>query len=96
MAYNSALFKCLVPSFNNLGPSLWTYETTDGAADVNTAGYFSNAQTFGVKVGDLVIVTDTDASPVTTTIHRFMDLSTSNKSADVDNGDTLTTGTDSD
>lgn len=47
----------------------WVYRSTDPAADVDAADYFSNGYDLGMKVGDLVEVTDTDTS-TTITIHR--------------------------
>lgn len=48
------------------GNALWGYRSTDDAATVNTAGYFTNGLDLGLKVGDLIAVTDTDASPPAT------------------------------
>jgi hypothetical protein len=82
--------KLLAGSMASTGPSLWTYESTDAAATVDAANYFTNAAQLGMKVGDLILVTDTDASPPIVTIHRY------NAAGDVTDGDTLVTGTDSD
>lgn len=50
----------------NMGSSnnMWIYRSTDDAATVNSAGYITNATELGMKVGDLVHIVDTDASPV--------------------------------
>jgi hypothetical protein len=47
------------------GGNLWGYASTDDAATVNSANYFTNGLQLGMKVGDLVAVIDTDASPNT-------------------------------
>ena len=54
----------------NQFPAQWAYNSVDGAAAlVDAAGYFSNAKKLGMKVNDIVFVTDTDASPVLMTTH---------------------------
>lgn len=90
--------KLLMPSFDN-GTNqcaFWSYTSTDAAAVVDGDGYISNGQDLGMKVGDLVYVVDSDASPVIVTLHRVVSLSTSNRSVDLSDGNTAVTGTDSD
>lgn len=48
---------------------IWMYRSTDVATDVDAADYFSNGSALGMRVGDVVIVCDTDTS-TTMTIHR--------------------------
>jgi hypothetical protein len=52
-----------------VGGRIWEYRSTDAAADVDGDGYITDAVALGMKVGDLVLVHDTDASPYTVTIH---------------------------
>lgn len=47
----------------------WAYRSTDVATDVDATDYFSNGHALGMKVGDIVEVTDTDTS-TTITLHR--------------------------
>lgn len=47
----------------------WAYRSTDVATDVDAAGYFTNGDALGMKVGDIVEVCDTDTS-TTITLHR--------------------------
>lgn len=47
----------------------WAYRSTDVATDVDATGYFTNGRALGMKVGDIVEVTDTDTS-TTMTLHR--------------------------
>ena len=49
--------------------SIWTYESTDASTVVDGDGYITNADALGMKVGDIVFVSDTDASPLITTTH---------------------------
>ena len=48
---------------------IWSYSSTDVATDVDASGYFTNGDALGMKVGDLMIVLDTDTS-TTMTLHR--------------------------
>lgn len=48
--------------------SWWSYRSTDDFATVKASGYISNAYEMGMRAGDLIVVTDTDASPPTVTI----------------------------
>lgn len=50
--------------------NIWSYRSTDAASVVDGANYFTNGGSLGMKVGDIVYVTDTDASPVITTVHQ--------------------------
>lgn len=60
MAYDTANPpKLLVGRFAGSGISLWTYTSADVAATVDDAGYFTNGDALGMKVGDFVLVHDT-------------------------------------
>lgn len=48
----------MIPSIGDR-PALWSYESADDDATVNGAGYISNADDLGMKVGDMVYVFDT-------------------------------------
>ncbi len=60
----------ILSGFNADSISFWSYESTDDAATVDGDGYITNADALGLKVNDLVFVTDTDASPPIVTSHR--------------------------
>jgi len=62
--------KLLLSSIGGSGIQIWSYASTDAAAVVDGANYITNGGSLGMKVGDLVYVTDTDASPVITTLHQ--------------------------
>lgn len=49
---------------------VWRYRSTDAAATVDAANYITNGGSLGLKVGDIMWVTDTDASPPITTLHQ--------------------------
>lgn len=74
----------------NVYPSIWGYNSTDTATAVDASGYITNAKQLGMRAGDLVIVTDTDASPVVTTTHRVVSVNATTGAADLsDLGATL-------
>jgi len=94
MAYattNPPLLK--TASFTNAAgeSSTWTYSSTDNATAVDAPGYITNAKALGIKVADLIEVTDTDASPVIVTLHRA--ISYSGDVLTISTGDTAVTGT---
>ncbi len=43
----------------------WVYKSTDAASAVRVSGYFTDGWQLGMRQGDLVLVVDTDASPIT-------------------------------
>jgi len=95
MAYSTSNPPILISTGLAGTGQIWKYDSTDAAAVVDTDGYFSNGQLLGMKVGDLVIVRDTDASPSVTTLHTVASLSTSDNSVDLlDAGATVDTDTD--
>jgi len=96
MAYSTSNPPVLISQDIGGSNKTWRYNSTDAASAVDADGYFSNGKSLGMKVGDLVIVTDTDASPPVVTTHRVVSVSTTDQSVDVSNGDTTVTGTDSD
>ncbi len=58
---------CLVSSIGS-APSLWVYTSTDVHTDVDAAGYFTDGDALGLKVGDVMLVSKSSAT-IGTTIH---------------------------
>lgn len=85
--------KLLVQGVGGSGPSIWSYSSTDAAATVDAANYITDGGSLGLKVGDLVYVVDTDASPVIVTLHQVS--ATGNGTTDLNDLTTITQ-TDSD
>lgn len=82
--------KCLMPTIGGFGPSIFTYQSTDAATVVDQSGYISNARDLGMKVGDVVFVTDTDASPIVMTTHIVTAINATTGAADLsDTGATV-------
>ena len=73
MTYSNAGLRCLIPSIGG-GPALFVYTSTDAHGTVEGAGYFSDGGDFGMKVGDIVIVVDSDTGAGNTTIHSVNDV----------------------
>lgn len=67
MAYGTSGLRLLQ---NGMGsaPSLWTYVSTDIHTTVAGASYFTDGSARGMKVGDIVLVSKSDAT-IGTTIH---------------------------
>jgi hypothetical protein len=66
MPYNSNYLSCVTPHGGLSGSNLWFYTTTDNAATIAGAGYFSDGIAKGMGVNDVVIVTQVTALPNTT------------------------------
>lgn len=75
MAYaDFAKPKLLVGSFSNAGLSVWTYESTYQASDLDAPYLISDAGDLGMKAGDVILATDTDASPPLVSSHRVVSI----------------------
>jgi hypothetical protein len=83
----------VVQSIGGLAGKQWLYRSTDDAATVDGANYFTNGGALGLAIGDLVWVIDTDASPPITTLHQVS--ATGDGTTDLNNLTTITQ-TDSD
>jgi hypothetical protein len=91
MAYSTSNPPALLCSNN--GFRLWTYSSADAVSAVRVSGYFTDGYDLGMRAGDLVIVLDNDASPITGALCWV----TSATAAAVDLSDGVTvTGTDTD
>ena len=60
--------KQMVTGMGSGQPSLWVYTSTDIHTDVDAADYFSNGDDLGMRVGDVMFVSKSDAT-IGTTIH---------------------------
>ena len=93
MAYATTNPPRLMVGGTGTGPRMWFYTSTDSVATVRVAGYFTNGWDLGMRAGDIVLVLDNDASPITGAWCWV----TSATSSEVDLSDGVTvTGTDSD
>lgn len=60
--------KQLVTGMGSGQPSLWVYTSTDIHTDVDAADYFTNGDDLGLRVGDVMMVSKSDAT-IGTTLH---------------------------
>lgn len=77
--------RVLVGQFTGAG-NLWAYRSTDAGGTVDGAGYFTNAHALGMKVGDMVLATDT--ATTLTTLHNVATV-TASSAADLGTGTTV-------
>jgi hypothetical protein len=76
------------------GGQIWDYTSVDASTAVDAANYFTNGKSLGMLAGATMFVTDSDASPITGTIHT---VNAASADGSVDLGDALAiTTTDSD
>jgi len=47
---------------------MWIYKSTDASSAVDASGYITDGYARGMRQGDIVLVQDTDASPIATQI----------------------------
>lgn len=90
MAFSATGLALVAGSKAGNAPQIWSYQSADAIADVNTEGYF-NAVASLMKVGDLVYVYDT----ATPTANLVVVLSNTGTVVDVSNGQSIAV-TDSD
>lgn len=64
MAFSAAGLRLIVPGTSS-GPGLYVYTSTDAHGTVEATDYFTAMNTYGMRVGDIVIVVDSDAVAVT-------------------------------
>ena len=76
------------------GGSLWWYTSTDAPAVVRVTGYISNGDDLGMKVGDMVMGVDSDASPIALQLYIVTSVAAGG-AADLSDG-TAITATDTD
>ena len=74
-------------------PRIWVYSSVDAVSLVRVAGYFTDGWTLGMRKGDVVLVLDNDASPITGSWCWVS--AASSTSVDLSDGVTIT-GTNSD
>lgn len=68
MAYSTSNPPKLISQpIGGVGSRIWAYRSENPAQDVNDVGFFDNALELGMKVGDMVIATDTGSA--VTSVH---------------------------
>jgi hypothetical protein len=77
-----------------VGPRLWTHQSADAGATVDTTGFVSDGGKYGMKVGDLFQHTNTSTNIVT--LHRVMTVNSTTKAVDLSDTTTIASGTNTD
>lgn len=90
MAYTPNNLRLLQAAIASGGASTWTYVSADASTVVDTSGYISDAKARGLKVGDIVQVTNT-ATPIVTN-HYVISINATTGAADLSNGTTMVDG----
>lgn len=62
MAYDTSNPPHMLTNRVGGGGALWYYSSTDVHTDVDAAGYFTDGEARGMRVGDVVLVVETDNS----------------------------------
>lgn len=94
MAYSTSNPPVLVrQGIGNQVPAKWVYSSTDASTVVDAAGYITDGDALGIKVNDIIEVTDSDTGLMTTHIVNSV---TAGGACDLTDGTASTTVTDSD
>lgn len=94
---NTTLKMILEAGIGGVGPAIWHHTSTDDAATVDASGFITDGGSRGMKVGDIVLHTDSDASPPLTSSHTVVTVSSTYPGAvDLSNGVTIGGGSNSD
>ena len=68
MAYSRTVpIQLVAEGIGSAGRSIWSYQSADAPGDVDATDYFTDGVRDGMKVGDIVFVTNT--SGYTVTVH---------------------------
>ena len=91
MPYSTATLSLVeTGGIGNTQRSVWAMENTDAVTTVRVAGYISNARARGMKVGDIVDYTKTDASPITIQRMIVVSINATTGAADLSDGTAIT------
>lgn len=76
MAYVPANLSLVSQPVGGVGAQVWSLRGTDASTGVDLAGFITDGGNRGMRVGDIVIYTDTDASPPAVSVHGVNSVST--------------------
>lgn len=74
----------------------WYHESADATAAADTAGFITNGQDLGMKLGDIVFHKDSTTEATAISSHKVISLSTANRSVDLGDGTVIASATNSD
>lgn len=88
MAYATTNPPSLISQAVSGGRKVWLYASTDTATAVRVSGYITNGYQLGMRAGDIVLMIDTDASPIAAS--WMIVTSASSTTTDLSNGVAIT------
>lgn len=93
MAYSTSNPPFLIAQGLGGQRKLWMYVSTDAATAVRVSGYITNGYALGMRAGDILIMVDSDATPIAAQVMIVTSATTS--AVDLSDG-TAITATDTD
>jgi hypothetical protein len=78
------------------GLRIWYHTSADATAAADAAGFITNGQDLGMKVGDIVYHKDSTTDATALTSHKVIALSAVNRSVDLSDGTVIGSATNSD
>ena len=78
------------------GLRIWYQESADATAAADAAGFITNGQDLGMKVGDIVYHKDSTTDATALTSHKVIALSAVNRSVDLSDGTVIGSATNTD
>lgn len=90
MAYLTSNPPALISGMLNGQGQTWVYRSIDAPTLVRVSGYISNGAFLGMRVGDVVRVIDTDASPVTQQLMNVVSTNLTTGAVDLSDGVAIT------
>lgn len=83
----------MVQGVGNQIPAIWVYSSADASTVVDAAGYITNGDALGMKVNDIVFVSDSDTGLTTSHVVNSV---TAGGAVDLADGVAITSVTDTD
>lgn len=78
------------------GGNIWFHTSADATAAVDLAGFITNGQDLGMRLGDVVMHKDSTSQATAITTHKVISLSTANRSVDLSDGTVIGSATNTD
>jgi hypothetical protein len=69
MAYVPGNLSLVMGALGGTGAQVWSLRGTDASSGVDLDGFITDGGSRGMRVGDIVIYTDTDATPPAVSVH---------------------------
>lgn len=91
MAYSASNLDLVAGRRGRDAPRVWSYKSADAVTDVRAANYIANARDMGMRAGDVVYVTEVNASTgAVEAVHICVALTVDADGADLTDGLAIT------